>query len=261
MPDKLSLQWTDFKKNVNSAFGRLRDDKEFSDVTLACEDGQQLEAHKVILATSSPFFEKIFKRNRHPHPLIYWRGFKSEDLAAILDFLYFGEANVYQENLDSFLAIAEELKLKGLTGQTSADIVEEKEKCVITNPINKSKELFKISPANSTDVQNFHDAEDASKIIAIPNQFSGDLQALDEKVKSMMERSQNMIQNGKQANGTPKQAAAFICKVCGKEGIRHHIIDHIEANHLEGISIPCDYCDKTFSARTNLRIHKSKFHK
>ena len=44
------------------------------------------------------------------------RGLKSENLFAILDFLYFGEASVYQENLDSFLAIAEELQLKGLVG-------------------------------------------------------------------------------------------------------------------------------------------------
>ena len=46
------------------------------------------------------------------------RGMKSEDLVAIVDFLYCGEANVFQENLDSFLAIAEELQLKGLMGQT-----------------------------------------------------------------------------------------------------------------------------------------------
>ena len=55
MSEKLCLQWNDFKENVNSAFVRLRDDKEFTDVTLACEDGQQLEAHKAILASSSPF--------------------------------------------------------------------------------------------------------------------------------------------------------------------------------------------------------------
>ena len=61
MSEKLCLQWNDFKANVNSAFGRLRDDKEFTDVTLACEDGQQMEAHKVILAASSPFFEKILQ--------------------------------------------------------------------------------------------------------------------------------------------------------------------------------------------------------
>ena len=138
MSEKLCLRWNDFKANVNSAFGRLRDDNEFTDVTLACQDGQQIEAHKVILATSSPFFEKILQRNKHPHPLIYLRGFQSHHMLAILDFLYFGEANVYQENLDSFLAIAEELKLKGLIGQTSNDVVEEKTQ-VNPEPIHKTK--------------------------------------------------------------------------------------------------------------------------
>ena len=129
MAEKLCLQWNDFKENVNSAFGRLRNDKEFTDVTLACEDGKQMEAHKVILAASSPFFENILQRNKHPHPLIYLRGFQSQDLLNILDFLYFGEAKIYQESLDSFLEIAEELKLKGLTGLTTSDL-EQKEELV-----------------------------------------------------------------------------------------------------------------------------------
>merc|ERR1719342_1111340 len=123
MSEKLCLQWNDFRANVNSAFGKLRDDREFTDVTLACEDGQKLEAHKVILAASSPFFEKILQTSKHPHPLIYLRGFQSKGFSSILDFLYFGEANIYQEDLDSFLAIAEEIKLKGLTGQTSNELL------------------------------------------------------------------------------------------------------------------------------------------
>ena len=124
MSEKLCLQWNDFKQNVNSAFGKLRNDKEFTDVTLVCGDGQQMEAHKVIMASSSPFFEKILQKSKHPHPLIYLRGFQSKDFASILDFLYFGEANVYQEDLDSFLAIAEEIKLNGLTGQFSSGVLE-----------------------------------------------------------------------------------------------------------------------------------------
>ena len=38
---------------------------------------------------------------------------------AMVDFLYFGEANVDQESLELFLGLAEELKLKGLTGSSS----------------------------------------------------------------------------------------------------------------------------------------------
>ena len=118
MSEKLCLQWNDFKENVNAAFGSLREDTDFTDVTLVCEDGQQIAAHKVILASSSPFFQNVLKRNKHSQPLIYMKGAKFEDLSAVVDFLYYGEANVFQENLDSFLSIAEELKLKGLTGQT-----------------------------------------------------------------------------------------------------------------------------------------------
>ena len=42
------------------------------------------------------------------------RGVKFDDLVAILDFLYYGVANVYQDNLETFFNFAEELKLKGL---------------------------------------------------------------------------------------------------------------------------------------------------
>ena len=127
MSEKLCLKWNDFQDNIKESFGNLREDNDFADVTLACEDGQQVEAHKVILAASSPFFQKLLGRNKHPHPLIYMRGMKSEDLLAIVDFLYCGEANVFQDNLDSFLAIAEELQLKGLMGKTDEKIEDYKE--------------------------------------------------------------------------------------------------------------------------------------
>ena len=80
MSEKLYLQWNDFKDNLTSVFTNLREGHDFADVTLACEDGQQVEAHKVILASSSPFFQKLLGRNKHPHPLIYMRG-KSFELA------------------------------------------------------------------------------------------------------------------------------------------------------------------------------------
>ena len=101
----------------------------------------------------------------------------------------------------------------------------------------------------------------AAVAVAIPNQLSTDLEALDEKVKSMMEKGQRMIPSGKQPNDTPKQQTSTICKVCGKEGLALHIRNHIEANHLEGISISCDYCDKTLSSRSSSEKHKRIFHK
>ena len=258
MSEKLCLQWNDFKDNVNSAFGSLRNDKEFTDVTLSCEDGQQMEAHKVILAASSPFFQKILQNSKHPHPLIYLRGFHSKDFVSILDFLYFGETNVFQQDLDSFLAIAEEIQLKGLTGQTTTpDLVEEQE-----NPIHKGNDEAKKSAPRPMNFKPKAIAPHTSKAVAVPSDISADIQALDEKVKSMMEKGQKMIPcGGKHANGTPKQTKSYNCKVCGKEGYFTLIRDHIEHNHIEGISIPCGLCDKTFSSRMGLSYHKNRSHK
>ena len=237
MCEKICLQWNDFKENVHSAFGRLRDDKEFTDVTLACEDGHQMEAHKVILAASSPFFEKILQRNKHPNPLIYLRGFHSQDLVTILDFLYFGETKVFQENMDAFLKIAEELKLKGLTGLNSCDLLEDEDKSTNPKPVmSNTKEA--LPPEVNT----------AEKV-----------KVLNDMVRSMMKRGKNMITT--RNHGTLRNTTTSICKVCGKEGQPSHIRDHIEANHLEGISISCDVCGKATRTRANLRQHKAKFHK
>ena len=260
MSKKLCLQWNDFQQNVNSAFGTLRNDKDFSDVTLACEDGQQMEAHKVILATSSPFFEKILQEIKNPHPLIYLKGFQSKDFVSILDFLYYGEAYVFQEDLDSFLAIAGEIRLKGLTGQTSGIFLEEQEEFLLeANP--KSQDLQSKSTIHQPDMtSNRKVGSRSSTVVAIPNASSANLQALDEKVKSMMERGQKMIPHGKRANGTPKQETSSICNVCGKEGRPQDIRKHIEANHIEGVTIPCDFCNNSFQTRSALGQHKIRNH-
>ena len=231
MSEKLCLQWNDFQDNIKSAFGNLRKDNDFTDVTLACEDGQQVEAHKVILAASSPFFQKLLGRNKHPHPLIYMRGMKSEDLLAIMDFLYRGEANVFQENLDSFLVIAEELQLKGLMGKTDEKVEDYKE------DENTLTSTFSPRNVNIPETAQRHAPGNKNKTLAIPENNSGDFQELDERLKSMMEKSQNRIADGRFADR---------CKVCGKEGQGRNIKVHIEANHLEGIIIPCNLCDKTF---------------
>ena len=93
--EKLCLKWNDFQENILSGFKDLRREKEFTDVTLACEDGNQVEAHKVVLTSFSPLFKNLLKSNKHQHPMIYMRGVKFEELDAILDFLYCGEANVH----------------------------------------------------------------------------------------------------------------------------------------------------------------------
>jgi len=131
--EKFCLRWNDFEANISTAFRELREDKDFFDVTLACDD-DQLQAHKVILSACSPFFRTVLKRNKHEHPLLYLKGVKYIDLVAVLNFMYHGEVNVAQEELNSFLAVAEELKVKGLT-QNGSD-----KSTGRTDPISSSKQ-------------------------------------------------------------------------------------------------------------------------
>ena len=259
MSEKLSLKWNDFPDITSTAFGGLRNDTDFSDVTLACEDGQQVEAHKVILAAFSPFFQKLLRRNKHPHPLIYMRGVKSEDLVAIVDFLYYGEANVYQENIDAFLAIAEELKLKGLTG--NKDETNRPDSILSDDKIEIDPLIIQPKNEHSTTQERIYEqsltTEKIGTALAVQSYEVShvnitDVQELDAKVKSMMTKSQNILPN--------RNRKADICTVCGKEGDGSIIRDHIEANHLEGVSLPCNYCGKKFRSRDYLK-HHMRIHK
>jgi len=117
--EKFCLRWNDFETNISVAFKELREEKDFFDVTLACDDNQ-VQAHKVILSACSPFFRTVLRRNPHQHPLLYLKGVKYQDLLAVLSFMYNGEVNVAQEELNTFLSVAEDLRVKGLTQNTSA---------------------------------------------------------------------------------------------------------------------------------------------
>ena len=251
--EKLCVQWNDFGENIASSLKDLRDDKEFTDVTLACEDGQQIEAHKVVLALSSPFFMELLKRNRHPHPLLYMRGLRSENLMAIVDFLYHGEANVRREDLDSFLALAEELRLKGLAGNTEGEKDPEK----ATDLQNKGA---KLKQENSRKFQEPHFESPQKSFfnkttVALTNEnekISVDLQDLDDQIKSMITKTDIRSSNG--------QGNLASCNICGKQGPLSGMPRHIEANHITGVSHACDICGKISRSRHALRKHVSTFH-
>jgi len=263
MSQKYCLKWNKFQENLYSSLGGLREAREFSDVTLASEDGQQVEAHKVILAASSPFFQNILRANPHRHPLIYMRGMKAEDLVGIVDFLYFGEVNIVQDNLDNFLALAEEMQLKGLT----KDNEEVSEPEPIAEPVLKGPEpiltkLVKKEQIETTKKVREEEIAEIDKSIAEistelesinPNgmhngvfTYAG-LSELDEQVKSVILKSENRDSNGKNYR---------VCKVCGKEGYYGNVKDHVETNHIEGITIPCELCGKTSKTRDGFRRHK-----
>ena len=58
--EKFSLRWNDYESNLSKAFEEIRNEKDFFDVTLVCED-TQIEAHKLILGACSTFFRNVLR--------------------------------------------------------------------------------------------------------------------------------------------------------------------------------------------------------
>ena len=191
---------------------------------------------------------EILKKIRNPHPLIYMRGLKSEELMAIIDFLYHGETNVLQENLDSFLALAEEFQLKGLTGGAEAE-----EDPVKRAPFKMETGQKASVPLSNLNVDRSYSEESYNTTVALTSdKVSVDYKDLDEQIKSMITKSEARTSNG--------QGSMASCNVCGKQGPLKHMPHHIEAFHISGVSHPCDICGKVSRSRHGLSNHKVKVH-
>lgn len=223
---------------MRNEFASLREGQDFTNVTLACEDGLQVEAHKLILAATSPFFQDLFRRNRHEYSMIYMRGVKSEDLVAIIDFLYYGEVNVHEDNLKAFLTLAEELRLKGLTQQESTGDNKEIQK--LTQPVDDESAVHSAKSSGP-----FDPSESRGKV---------DLSKLSETTETKEVKN---VPNGK---GKEKQENQFPCLLCKKKyRTYNHLNTHKMKEHEEK-KYMCELCDFQSSWLSHFLSHKQSKH-
>ncbi|ALC39307.1 lolal [Drosophila busckii] len=108
-----ALKWNDFQSSILNSFRHLRDEEDFVDVTLACDE-RSFTAHKVVLSACSPYFRKLLKANPCEHPIVILRDVRCEDVENLLSFMYNGEVNVSHEQLPDFLKTAHLLQIRGL---------------------------------------------------------------------------------------------------------------------------------------------------
>ena len=164
------------------------------------------------------------------------------------------KANVFQENLDTFLALAEEFRLKGLTGGAEAEKEVEKDTSHSRKvPIKKdmSRKMTPLSKPNF-EGSTMEDYSKETTVALTSDKISVDLQELDEQIKSMITKSGVSTNNG--------QGRMATCNVCGKQGALKHMPQHIEANHITGVSHACEICGKISRSRQLSSRHNSMFH-
>ena len=113
--DNYNIEWEDYKETVSLSFKQLRQENVLCDVTLVTDDDIHLSAHKVVLSACSTFFKSIFRKTSHPNPLLYLGSIDSKNMNYILDYVYAGKVQIFEEDVENFLKLAKQLNIEGLT--------------------------------------------------------------------------------------------------------------------------------------------------
>ena len=240
MAEKFCLKWNDFQTNVSNSFRKLRTSDNFYDVTLVSDDQQQVSAHKVVLSSSSEYFKNILTSNKHSHPMLCLSGVNQEDLKNILDYVYNGEIQIYQDQLDQFLSIAQRFQLEGLM-QGKEETSPEPDK--FENAVESSNDNKKFAPKVGMENDNHIKSQ---KIITVESVNFENIEELDHKINDMIEK----------VDGTMRRR----CIPCGKLSRGSSDAKEHAETHIEGLSFPCQYCEKTFRSRHSRKQHSLKMH-
>jgi len=250
--EKFSLKWNDFTSKVQKSFRNLRTEDDFFDITLVGDDYKHVTAHKVVLSSCSEYFKGVFSNNKkhfQSHAFICLEGLNHRDLNNVLDYIYQGEVQIHQEELDRFLGIAQRLKLEGLIGgEEQDDKIEgliggkEQKDDDDDNSILEDKIITQQENVSVTEREN----NILKKRGIIESQNISNLAELDQKVEESY---------SKEVTG------CYQCHYCSKSfKLRGHIKEHVEI-HFGDLSLPCSVCDSTHRCRKSLRNHVYRYHK
>ncbi|CAL4094905.1 unnamed protein product, partial [Meganyctiphanes norvegica] len=109
----LNLKWSNHKNTFFKNLKILREKSIYTDATLAVE-GKFYHVHKIVMSTSSEYFSDIFETTPCKSLMIVLKDVRTNDIEALLDYIYLGEVNVHHKDLESLLKTAECLRIKGL---------------------------------------------------------------------------------------------------------------------------------------------------
>ena len=242
--EKFCLKWGQFEDNFRASVRKFRDNEKLCDVTLATDDGQQIQAHKLILSAGSDFFSDIFMRNNTSNMFIYLKGISSADLEPVINFIYNGETLIRHEDLKVFLATAKELDVKGLEGKLMGVGKKEPKE----PKIKQDTDDYEWGNTSIDDSE----TSDLNEEVSMPSEEMNTQniklnirnEELDLKIQEMIEKNEGV----------------WTCKVCGKTAMhKGHIKEHVEI-HIEGMTHACPVCSKTYTRSTGLRHHITANH-
>jgi len=274
--DKFCLKWNEFDSNLRAAFKDFREEEDFFDVTLVCEEERQIEAHKIILSACSLLFRKILKQNKHQHPLIYLKDIKYSELLSLLNFMYLGEVQVAQEDLSTFLSAAEELKVNGLAQNSKNSSKSNSTKPDIKKDIIQVPRAFDNSPAADYDIaevsEPFSSQSSSINIGAVSSVTKNEFYQMYDDTNDVAEDNFSLIYDTNTGKGAFDSYMTKIrdelgtmvmyeCNACKKTMRRKdHMKNHVQT-HFPQQEVNCQICGATCKNIPSLKVHLSAKHR
>ena len=101
--EQFDLNWHTYNDHLKEMMQNLFLSNESTDIALVCEDKTKFKAHKFVLKACSPVFTSIINDLPQKDPVIYLRGVLAPEMKSILQFMYLGQATLYQDRMKEFL--------------------------------------------------------------------------------------------------------------------------------------------------------------
>ena len=250
MAGKFSLKWNEFQTNAAASFKRLRNEDDFYDVTLVSDDQQQLSAHKLVLSSCSDYFKNILKRNKNSHLTLCLEGISFTELNSVLDYIYNGELQIFQEDLDRFMAIGQRLKLEGLLTENDTKHTNEEQEAEETYIEGNQFVETMMDQSDSFDNKIEVEVNQNRNVKTKKYENASTKTIIATNIDNEADVDQMIIENIAENEDGKK-----CCGVCGKTSkTTQDLKRHVET-HIDGLSFSCQKCDKTFRSRESRRRH------
>ena len=246
-----NLTWNQFEMHTGTTFKDLLMDKNFSDVTLVSDDGDKIQAHKVVLSASSPSLKKILVNSPDSqHVLLFLPGFSHRELSSLVCFMYLGQTKVDHTDLERFIEMGRTLKIKGLSDEPSRSRMQES---IIENSRNEEEFQTIVKKDAEEDIISNDSEEVEEADISFfsrrndSNNYQSELQNSNidpEIVQTDFKNSFNVLSCDK-------------CDYQAKQSQKLKL--HIDAKH-NNVKYWCDKCDYSSGYPHHLSTHKKRKH-
>ena len=240
-----TLHWHSYSDHLREALNEMMISNEFADVTLVTDDKEEIRAHRNILSACSPVFKDMLQNNRsNTESVIDLRGIQHSEMESIMEFIYLGEARIYEDRMTEFLIALKNLEIKELSTLIETNQYEE--------PTQTHGNDANVEPQTCTTKPMTLNISTSNRITRV-DCLNYSCNKCDKQFKSQG----NLTRHIKSAH----EGVIYSCNECEyKASDKGNLTKHIQSIH-EGVKYSCNQCDhQHFTDQSNLIRHKKRKH-